>query len=480
MDEYMRGSRAGWKKSFFKILSIDCSFYNCPPIKFDFGEASVANDSRGGYFTLFLGKNGVCKSSLLRELIDFIIDVRSPYPRSRWRKSHVSIQSMKYVIDDDVYEIKNAVKGYSLQKNNNDVTIDGMKFPLIIASTMGIFDKFPVNKPDRNTRYNRTISSRYDLKYYHYVGPKANNNLFASKSNVILQQLLALTSIKNDDQLKLIGGILDFMGYEPMVVFHFSSWGEHRDKTTDVTWSQDVKRLYESIQRGYCSFDMKFDDDLSNGDKMVLLRSLNILWQNGYLRGLKCYFMDKNNQLVDSDYFSSGEFNLLCIVMSVVLAGDSQHLLVLLDEPEISQHPNWQLDLIPNLEKALSDYGCHFLIATHCHFLVSNLPINRSNVICMSRNSDSINNIITANSIPSDTYGWSAEEVLLKAFGVPTDRNRYLAQMVSDFLKRIGSGVIDDCELNRDLEFFKSTAGHLNESDPLKKILDTIIKELNK
>ena len=342
-----------------------------------------------------------------------------------------------------------------------------MEYPLIIASTMGMFDKFPVNSQAK------TNNGRYDLEYYHYVGPKASNNMFTSKANVLLQQLSGLSSVKNENQLELLGVLLEFIGYESTLVLRF----EPKEKTNRLAYKEYLppkhENLYNEICNGRDNFDMRLRKDDFEVVKQLPLRSLNYLRQNGYLKRLKCYFF-KDGQEVDSDYLSSGEFNLLCIVMSVILAADSRQLLLLLDEPEISQHPNWQLDLIPNLEKALVDYGCHFLIATHCHFLVSNLPIGRSNVICMKRND---NNQIEAESIPSDTYGWSAEEVLLKAFGVPTDRSRYLAQMVSDFLKEIGARSIDKAEASKRVTFFKEMLPHLNSYDPMKKILDTIIKE---
>lgn len=54
--------------------------------------------------------------------------------------------------------------------------------------------------------------------------------------------------------------------------------------------------------------------------------------------------------------------------------------MVLIDEPEISQHPNWQMQIIDMLDKCLSDSKCHFIIATHSHFLVSDLPNYKSSV----------------------------------------------------------------------------------------------------
>ena len=110
------------------------------------------------------------------------------------------------------------------------------------------------------------------------------------------------------------------------------------------------------------------------------IRSFDRLRQEKLLASCRCSLY-KNGDTIDCNQLSSGEFNMLSIVLSVILNSKHQNLLILLDEPEISQHPNWQVGIIDKLDDALSDYGCHFLIATHCHYLVSNLPLKRSNLM---------------------------------------------------------------------------------------------------
>ena len=74
---------------------------------------------------------------------------------------------MTYIINGDTYIIINN-DGFHYLKNGRDVRASQMEYPLIIASTMGMFDKFPVNSQAK------TNNGRYDLEYYHYVGPKAS------------------------------------------------------------------------------------------------------------------------------------------------------------------------------------------------------------------------------------------------------------------------------------------------------------------
>ena len=228
-----------------------------------------------------------------------------------------------------------------------------------------------------------------------------------------------------------------------------------------------------NTQRGVFSHQIRPQSDAITYVQNLHLRELNLLRQEGFLQSFKCTLY-RNNDEIDCNQVSSGEFNMLSILMSVVLSAGNQYLLVLLDEPEISQHPNWQMSIIDKLDEALSGYACHFLIASHCHFLVSDLPQDRSNVFDIEYNQSGD---IEINSLESETYGWSAEQVLLDVFKVGTDRNRYLASIVGRLLEDIGKNNISPENLTSRLRFLLKVQENLSNIDPLKEIISLICKE---
>ena len=176
---------------------------------------------------------------------------------------------------------------------------------------------------------------------------------------------------------------------------------------------------------------------------------------------------------IASDDLSSGEFAMLSTVLSISTAANEPHTLVLLDEPELSLHPNWQMRLIDNLDWALKNKICHLMIATHSHMLVSDLPMKRSSVTQIDKDKDGH---VNATTIAESTYGWSAEEVLLKVFKTATDRNKYLAEVVGTLLKDIGDNTITAEEVRVQVDFLESVSGNLSDVDPMKKIILTIIE----
>lgn len=110
-----------------------------------------------------------------------------------------------------------------------------------------------------------------------------------------------------------------------------------------------------------------------------ILKAICQLRQLGFVTSVECNLFKAGN-IVNCNAMSSGEFNMLCTIIGTLSASENGKTMVLIDEPEISQHPNWQMQIIDMLDKCLSDSKCHFIIATHSHFLVSDLPNYKSSV----------------------------------------------------------------------------------------------------
>ena len=159
--------------------------------------------------------------------------------------------------------------------------------------------------------------------------------------------------------------------------------------------------------------------------------------------------------------------------MSISATANDPHTLVLLDEPELSLHPNWQMMLIDNLDRALKNQVCHLLIATHSHLLVSDLPLKRSSVVQLEKGEKGN---LNSTRISECTYGWSAEEVLLKVFKTATDRNRYFGERIGKLLEEMGDNTVSLKQVKAELKDLQEISMHLSDIDPMKTVLNTIIE----
>src|SRR5690606_31118696 len=114
---------------------------------------------------------------------------------------------------------------------------------------------------------------------------------------------------------------------------------------------------------------------------------------------------------------SSGEYHLLISLLGI-FARIKPNSLILIDEPETSLHPNWQMRYIDELKKIFKKYSdCHFILASHSHFIVSDLENSSSSVLALTKNAEEN---VSANLLDAQTYGWSAEEVLYLVFNLKT------------------------------------------------------------
>lgn len=456
----------------FKILRIYVSFYGKKGSQIQFGPIE---DEASSYYALFIGKNGVGKSSLFRDILDFFILAQRGAKSTQ--KDIIRIRQVDYVLNGNMYKIMITNNVFEYTKNCRKVEKEYVEFPLIIACSMGMFDKFPVNSPNNSDR-----KSRYDIDSYRYVGPKANSNMFTSKSNILVNTMSLLGSNISREQKEKIKEVLNHIGYKGIINYEFyinsdkSYFSVNKPSSTEWMDSRTAEFFTDNQDRKPVKYELNLDDINQFQESPVFFYEINELKRHGYTKSFKCYFYTKNDEQVNCDNMSSGEFNLLIMTLNILLAPYNKSLLILLDEPEISQHPNWQLDFLDILDKGLKEYKSHILIATHSHFLVSNLPLGRSRVINMERGEEGS---IEINYLQSNTYGWSSEEVLLKVFKMSTDRSRYLAEMISNLLENIDNRAISDSKLKKDLAFLQEVSKYLSDVDPMKRVIKTIVTELS-
>jgi energy-coupling factor transporter ATP-binding protein EcfA2 len=174
---------------------------------------------------------------------------------------------------------------------------------------------------------------------------------------------------------------------------------------------------------------------------------------------------------------SSGEYHFFSSIVGL-LATVKTNSLVFIDEPEISLHPNWQMKYLSFIRELFShpEYAtCHLLVATHSHFLISDLKGESSKIIGLKR----LNRKIEIVDLPKniDTFGWSAEDVLYNIFNVRSSLNYYLEADLTELLGMIANNI-------KDVDKIESILNKLNKlpkraNDPLQEIILEATEYLN-
>ena len=452
--------------------------------------ASFGCQDKVSLYSVIIGCNGVGKSTLLKEMVDFFVDLHAYINNFKQKMSSANkarLKGVKYHIDGVCCEVIRIGRTFLTKIDNKFLASKKLRVPTIVACNFGAFDKFPVQK------VNGSSQTRYDVPYYKYVGAHVNGNMISS-SAIAFRLLFALKENMDDRQRQNLSSILDFIGYDHTITLNYSivlkskkngSVYDHvlqhvqkdkeYSKLTSEQRSNKVKELYdfyknkEFAKQPTCNYDIDIDQN-----SLAANEDLNYIYklkQYDLVQATSVVFYKKGKQIA-SEEMSSGEFAMLSMVLSISTASSDSHTLILIDEPELSLHPNWQMTIIDNLDRALKDQVCHLLIATHSHMLVSDLPMNRSSVSQWEKDDDG--NLI-ANRIEENTYGWSAEEVLLKVFKTATDRNRYFGERIAKLLEQMGNDTITKEAVADELDDLQEISQHLSDVDPMKMVLNTII-----
>ena len=375
----------------------------------------------------------------------------------------------------------------------------------IIALSCGLSDKFPVGD---------TYKSFSSGLWYHlhadsdYVYLWTRNRLNSRSSKALLDRAFTIL-IENCDNpavLRKYSHVFDYLNYNPRIKITYrisqrlwDSWRvdkkglEHYIESFSEN-ENSLKRLSRNrIAEIYLPALDELVDFMNNeGSQKEYEIDIDILWDSRNYRNIRrkyellslltrinivrrgdVFLQKKWSWDFEADNMSSGETNIIATFLSLVpLVTDGS--LILIDEPEISLHPLWQSQYIGLVDKILEGHtGCHIIIATHSHFLISDLPVGRSSVTHLQND----NGVLIGNLIKESTYGWSSEDILLNVFGLPTDRNYYLSLLVTDALEMLA-------KKDRDIENLHQTQAQLKifyplmkDEDPLKRVIWAILKQ---
>lgn len=165
---------------------------------------------------------------------------------------------------------------------------------------------------------------------------------------------------------------------------------------------------------------------------------------------------------------SSGETQLLYTFSSLIRHA-KPNCLIFIDEPELSLHPSWQIKYVALLKRALGSFpGSHVIIATHSHFIISDLEQDTSSLHVFENKDEQL----SVRNIEYSTYAWSADHILYDVFDVRTVGNLAFESDLAEALKLISSSPGDYTRLSQLKKKFERLV--FNESDPLHRVIKNI------
>lgn len=478
--------------------SADINFANCIDEQFD---------NIGNATSVIIGRNGIGKSYLLRAIADIfrLLDVIINKPEEGQFPELKYHFAVKYFMDGHTYVVSDLKQGlqrvradnmtaFTFKKDGRNAYSQEMQLPrTVIASSMTIADKFPTPSAG----------------IYKYRGVRSEKTPSTTGTRTIVRKAVEgiMDSLAHKHTTREeIAAILTELGFQPRLEIKYriryrdvfvrpdmnpdllrdiyTNWKEYFQGRRGEVWGtkyyhtlsnypdrinevcQFLRKCYElteSNTRNLIVYDV-FDPNntlVFDADVIKILSNLDIL----SFPEFKVY---KNNVHQGYDFVesSSGETQQLCQFISIMSAIEDNSL-VLIDEPENSSHPNWQMNYIGWLQKIFKSYrSCHFLIATHSHFLLTDMRPEWSSIIALNKTENGLQNIAEG----VNTFCWSTDDILYRVFHVRNTRNRAFEDDIMRLYTLIEDGKKSSKEAK---EIAKVLNGYvLPGNDPILKLLD--------
>lgn len=428
------------------------------------------NLSDSFYTTCVIGPNGTGKSHLVSAIAMVFTDINRILNNEKRRTGYNFI--VKYYLYGDLYCISSIRKFgrfsyYEVseshfdylyaEKNGNRINLGDLFLPnRIIASTMTTTDKF-LAKTDN---------------FYRYRGIRNESSVSTTGTRTIIRKtvssLIECISSKNTfhDELRLLLNKLGLeehlfisygMRYKDIFLYPditsdqirhiFNNWSEYFTSRNTPPWGYQnfINTIqYDSIALeatahflskkavnnrhswSVVKYDLMDNPTEFQNDALAIktLTQLDLL-------SFPSISVVKNGSYFGMENSSSGETHLLCQFVGI-MSDIQNESLILIDEPENSSHPDWQMNYIGWLKEIFRDYSnCHFIIATHSPLILANLKASESTIVRLSR--DSMNSISDEGGMRNGCYSWTVDEILKEVMKMKSTHTKEYNIAMSEF-----------------------------------------------
>lgn len=442
----------------------------------------------GSRTTVVLGENGSGKSTLLRDLALTFRGLGGAPERRRRSAGWSILRALEVAVDGQ--ELRRLDRGEVRRLQFEPAESGDLARFLpsrVIALSFTPFDKFPYWEPPLA----KGAPAHREDEFYVYLGFKTESGRTSAKSRLLktVDQLLFSPMIA--EKASRVTSVLSAIGYGPRLTVSYSLSPQlrvalrERDRPAGAPRTRsapDPERIARQMQmfdtfpelRGsfprlatseHLKVEAQFGEDEFgiSFDPEVLrqLQSVGVL----SVSAVELYKLD-NDRPADLLELSSGELNILSGFLGLAV-----HLiegcLILIDEPENSLHPAWQIRYAEMLDAVLDRFdGCHCIIATHSPLIVSGAARAGSSLVRLDQD--------PVAALASDFAEESPDATLVNAFDVVTAKNSYVRQLALEALTLVENGEAEGERAQK----IAARLAHIQEQIPADDAIRSVVSAL--
>ncbi|MFF1830495.1 AAA family ATPase [Paenarthrobacter sp. NPDC058040] len=450
--------------------------------------------AEGQHVTAIIGKNGSGKSHMLSSVVETFLLLEEMAKGKNPAKVELPLARLVYRASGRTCVVEHSPFGPTLLVEGHRVPPELLPLPSrIVALTISPFDKFPVPK---SLPLSMEVASNSNSSLYRYLGLRDRTGR-AAIENLLFRSLNSIfedRGVKDNFRRANLARVFEFLKLSPTLSISYRL-RISRTVTEAVFQGRNIldpevildKRIaerardvveLEGITPEHMAFLLTKVIDRQRGGKIRYethfrragsqdeeFREVQPLRRAGFLQ-LNAVDILRNGLPTNLKDASSGEVSIVTALLS--LASVIKHgSLVLIDEPELSLHPEWQVRYVDLLLQTFSNYlGCHFVIATHSPLVVSELPSN-ANIVSLDDRA-----------LPplSALSGQPADLLLAEAFGLPNSNNYYVREQLLLAAQLIAEGEVESAQFNEAFGRIRRLASEMDTDDPALVIVEGLVK----
>lgn len=405
-------------------------------------------------FTIIVGKNGVGKSRLLNDVINAHLSDKRENVKSAFPTKIIAVSTSVF----DRFPLLNRPRT-STSISNHFYVYNGVRSQFgsgvmkLINSVGGALVNNFINSVEIDRKNTAQIFDFLDFKDEFSLAFRIHHYRIKN----IMDQLS-----ENNDGIIRFNGVMDLAWSrkeaEGIIVLleeisNYFMFSDVFEKKNDVRWILD----FDNSKKTCCIKGVEVEGVIL--EKLLKLVNLNII------SIFDVNILKKKIGSVSLKRASSGEQCMFSTLFSI--AGSIKDgALVVIDEPEISLHPEWQEKYIEILSEVFSHYqGCHFIIASHSPQIISRLKSRNSYVLSLH-----LNKLFNAEHFVKK----SSDFLLAEIFDSPGYKNEYITRVALNVFAKVKSKKIFDHDDVIAVNKLKEFKRFLEKEDPVYELIASL------
>ncbi len=443
-------------------------------------------DFESAGLSIVIGSNGTGKTRLLSAVAEAFMQLDQARQENRsWPLKRFALNELTYAMGQDIYKLSSYGRAnLRIFKNDKPCDLSELILPSrVVALTVAPHDRFPLGRTLTSGR----VSGE---NIYRYMGLRDRSG----RASMLGFLYSALENLLEDGEhiegrRDRIASVFNLLKYKPKFEITYSLRMSRSVISEALKSHEFIKDLPSYQQRrlrdmiglssgGYEDFkaSLMFVMEKMAGDRVVTVSAditdhdhgdilqFQMLRKVGVL-SIRAIEIERHDGIfVDLKEASSGELSIAAsfLALAGVLENDS---LIMIDEPEISLHPEWQSTYIDTLTSTFRGYtGCHYLIATHSPLILSDVP-QEATIYSLDKNID----------IDGETVsGGSADRLLAQLFKTPVISNLYIKEEIVHALRLAADGNAGTAEFKSAVSNLVSIGTDINDGEPVKAVIDAL------